>query len=265
MMPWFPGDFMRSTRGWSCTVKGVYRELLDAQWDMGILPIAIPELQQTAGATNAEWAAAWPKIETKFPVINGCRQNDRLEEHRRKALELSITRSEVGKKGGKARAKAEAIARANAKPAANYPSPSPSPSPEPNQTKKVSTPSESHPRSEREIDVMKVFKHWQVTFHKTRSALDDKRRRIITKALDLYGEATLCQAITGITHSPHHMGQNDRNTRYVDIEHCIGSPKRVDHGLECYSNPPSNLTLKQIQGREVGANWVPPELRNANK
>lgn len=112
---------------------------------------------------------------------------------------------------------------------------------------------------------MKVFKHWQVTFHKTRSALDDKRRRIITKALDLYGEATLCQAITGITHSPHHMGQNDRNTRYVDIEHCIGSPKRVDHGLECYSNPPSNLTLKQIQGREVGANWVPPELRNANK
>jgi uncharacterized protein YdaU (DUF1376 family) len=83
MMPWFPGDFMKSTRGWSVTAKGVYRELLDAQWDMGGLPADPDELRGLIGATESEWSIGWNRCELKFPQgADGLRRNLRLEVHR---------------------------------------------------------------------------------------------------------------------------------------------------------------------------------------
>jgi uncharacterized protein YdaU (DUF1376 family) len=108
MMPWFPGDFMRSTRGWSITAKGVYRELLDAQWDMGDLPADPDELRETIGATPGEWEIGWKKCECKFPVRRGGRRNWRLEAHRVKSEQIANLRSEIGKKGGQASGEARA-------------------------------------------------------------------------------------------------------------------------------------------------------------
>ena len=93
MMPWYPGDFMRSTRGWSVSAKGVYRELLDAQWDMGGLPVDPAELAELIRATPAEWKAGWSKCESKFPISeDGLRRNARLETHRSKAADLTERR-----------------------------------------------------------------------------------------------------------------------------------------------------------------------------
>lgn len=86
-MPWYPRDFASSTREWSVTARGVYRELLDAQWDGGDLPAEEHELRMMIRATQAEWRKAWPVVERKFPVVNGRRRNARLDEHRGKALE----------------------------------------------------------------------------------------------------------------------------------------------------------------------------------
>lgn len=108
MMPWFPGDFMRSTRGWSVTAKGVYRELLDAQWDMGDLPADPEELRETIGATPAEWEIGWKKCESKFPVRRTARRNLRLEEHRIRSEEIASERSAAGRKGGQASVAAKA-------------------------------------------------------------------------------------------------------------------------------------------------------------
>ena len=88
-MPWYPRDFSSSTRGWSVTAKGAYRELLDVQWDMDSLPTDSCQLRALIGATLAEWRKAWPRIEAKFPIgDDGRRRNSRLEQHRRKAIEL---------------------------------------------------------------------------------------------------------------------------------------------------------------------------------
>lgn len=93
MMPWFPGDFMRSTRGWSVTAKGVYRELLDAQWDMGGLPPEPTELAETIRASASEWKAGWSKCSLKFPICeDGLRRNARLETHRSKSADLTERR-----------------------------------------------------------------------------------------------------------------------------------------------------------------------------
>lgn len=144
MLPWFTGDFMRSTRGWPLLVRGAYRELLDAQWDMGALPVEPIELQGLIGATDAEWQIIWRYCERKFPILDGsaiagqcgARANPKLEQVRRDAIEYSQERSESGKRGAAARwAKSDssAIGSANAqlvaKPIAERMAPSPSPSP----------------------------------------------------------------------------------------------------------------------------------------
>lgn len=87
MMPWFPRDFLASTRGWSITAAGVYRTLLDAQWDLGGLPADPEELRCLIGATVKEWSAGWKKCACKFPLVNGARLNEKLEDHRTKAFE----------------------------------------------------------------------------------------------------------------------------------------------------------------------------------
>jgi uncharacterized protein YdaU (DUF1376 family) len=87
-LPWYPRDFASATRGWPVTARGVYRELLDTQWDMASLPADPRELRALIGATPNEWKA-WVLIEPKFPIgADGRRRNRRLERHRQKAIEL---------------------------------------------------------------------------------------------------------------------------------------------------------------------------------
>jgi uncharacterized protein YdaU (DUF1376 family) len=141
MMPWFPRDFMSSTRGWPLIARGAYRELLDAQWDMGELPIDQEELRLLCGATETEWATCWPRIEPKFPVNCAGRKNPRLEIHRQKAQTLYAQR---------------ALGARTANALRTHPSPSPSPSPSPNQSPEQSKSEESKTwrtkRATRELD-----------------------------------------------------------------------------------------------------------------
>lgn len=88
-LPWFPADFLSSTRGWPVTAKGVYRELIDAQWEMGGLPADPVKLQQMIHATDAEWRHWAALIETKFPIdADGLRRNPTTEKHRAKSLAI---------------------------------------------------------------------------------------------------------------------------------------------------------------------------------
>ena len=97
-LPWFPRDFASSTKGWPLLARGAYRELLDAQWDMGALPADPAALCIIAGATKAEWRKVWPHLESKFPVASdGMRRNERLEQHRTVAIELFEKRQKGAK------------------------------------------------------------------------------------------------------------------------------------------------------------------------
>lgn len=56
-MPWYPRDFASATRTWPLVARGAFRELLDAQWDMGgsqagLLPADPEELRELARATQ---------------------------------------------------------------------------------------------------------------------------------------------------------------------------------------------------------------------
>lgn len=105
MMPWYPRDFRSSTLTWPFIARAVYRELLDIQWDAGALPSDPSDLRELVRASETEWAKAWSRCESKFPIgADGLRRNSRLEAHRAD----SLVRRE------KARAKASKAGRAKA-------------------------------------------------------------------------------------------------------------------------------------------------------
>jgi prophage regulatory protein len=79
-MPWYASAFLGATRGWPLVARAVYRELLEAQWDLGSLPDNQDELRRIVGCSPEEWATGWQYCKRKFkPGRDGCLRNPRLE------------------------------------------------------------------------------------------------------------------------------------------------------------------------------------------
>lgn len=80
-----------------------------------------------------------------------------------------------------------------------------------------------------------VFVDYQRIMGKPQAKLDDKRRVVINRALDSgFTARQLAEAIHGYTFSRFHMGENDRNRRYDDIELLLRDAKHIEEGLELY-------------------------------
>jgi hypothetical protein len=109
-----------------------------------------------------------------------------------------------------------------------------------------------------------VFDHWRQEHQHPRAQLDPKRRKAILHALKHYSEADVCQAVSGYLNSPHHMGENDRNTKFDDIELFLRDAKHIDQGLKLYAEPPrTGLSEKSRRIVSQTEDWVPPEERHA--
>lgn len=88
-LPWYPAAFAGATRDWPLLARGLYRELLDAQWDLGSIPADERALRSMVRATAREWNRVWPIVGPKFVRgADGRLRNSRLEQHRSEALEL---------------------------------------------------------------------------------------------------------------------------------------------------------------------------------
>jgi uncharacterized protein YdaU (DUF1376 family) len=147
MLPWFPRDYIAATRHMSLAERGAYTDLLFAQWENGPLPRELERLARIVGCPMEEFEGVWNAVKVKFIDTPHGIINERLEEHRTKAVSLSQKRALIGKLGGEASGKqrakqrlskhepnasaiGEAIGQANDEAKSNSPSPSPSPSPE---------------------------------------------------------------------------------------------------------------------------------------
>jgi uncharacterized protein YdaU (DUF1376 family) len=86
MMPWFPRDFIAATRHLALAERGAYRELLDYQWEMGVLPKDPTRLARLLVITPEEFTPIWAAIGDKFDDCGHGLVNKRLEEHRIKAV-----------------------------------------------------------------------------------------------------------------------------------------------------------------------------------
>lgn len=135
-MPWYPRDFASSTRGWPLAARALYRELLDAQWDLGGLPADDKTLRKLAGISLKDWRVSWRFVVEKFSICSdGKRRNARLETHRSKELERIEKRRKAAndrwdaKRGGNANASADGMQMHDAHAPVLHMLPSPRPIP----------------------------------------------------------------------------------------------------------------------------------------
>lgn len=76
------------------------------------------------------------------------------------------------------------------------------------------------PHQASDVDV--VWAHYQrVVPGGNRYTLDEKRRQIIRNALAVRPLEVVLDAITGLSKSSHHLGQNDRRKRYLGIAYAL--------------------------------------------
>ena len=73
-----------------------------------------------------------------------------------------------------------------------------------------------------------IFEYWQKIMDSPKSVLDDKRKRLIIKALKGYSPADICKAIRGCSKTPHNMGQNDRNTKFNGLDLILRDADHID-------------------------------------
>ena len=102
-VPWYHGDFLRSTVGWKLVERGAYWMLLCAQWEIGPLPDDPERLAGIVGADLETMRDLWPLIGKKFDKTPNGLVNARMEEHRAKYLRYRAEQSERGKKGMESR------------------------------------------------------------------------------------------------------------------------------------------------------------------
>lgn len=93
MLPWFPRDFIASTRAMRLAERGAYCDLLFYQWEMGSLPADTEALARLLGASPKEFANVWKVISEKFVKVGDRLTNRRLEEHRAKAVNIQEGKS----------------------------------------------------------------------------------------------------------------------------------------------------------------------------
>lgn len=295
-LPMFVGDFMAATGEWEGEEQAIYALLLMHQWAIGTLPTEVTKLARLIRWDIRNFEKYWPVVSSKFVERDGRLVNIRLEEHRAKSRAISEKRSNIGKLGAEAKwqtdgnSHAGGVANAsgedgkshdfaNGKRNAIHPIPShPIHSKSSHSVAEDNTlelgsagadaPGRSASRVQPVTDprVGRVFEHWKATHNHPRAQLDPKRRKVIVHALKTYAEADLCQAISGYLNSPHHMGENERNTRYDDLELFLRDAKHIDAGLRYHAEPPrTSLSEKSRRIVAQTEDWVPPEERHASQ
>jgi hypothetical protein len=102
-------------------------------------------------------------------------------------------------------------------------------------------------------DTVAIFQAWQEAARKPRARLDDKRRRIIKRALQHYPVDDLLDTVRGWRHSPHHCGQNDTGTVYNDLELLLRDSAHIERFRDLQRDGPSPVlgkaTAKALQTR----------------
>ena len=83
-----------------------------------------------------------------------------------------------------------------------------------------------------------VFEFYKFTLNHPRYKLDTKRKKIITKALQLYSVQELCQCIIGVTKSAWHMGIHPKTEgkKYDSIELIFRDSEHIDKFIELSTN-----------------------------
>jgi uncharacterized protein YdaU (DUF1376 family) len=102
-VPWYHGDFLRSTAGWTLLERAAYWMLLCAQWESGSIPDDMTRLASITGTDVASMTALWQVVGKKFVKTRAGLINKRMARDRADYQKYREAQSERGRKGMAAR------------------------------------------------------------------------------------------------------------------------------------------------------------------
>ncbi len=103
--------------------------------------------------------------------------------------------------------------------------------------------------------VSRVFSHYQ-SYHPTCRLTDDRRKMIQARLKEGYSEDDLCRAIDGLHLSPHHRGENDRSTAYLDIQYALRKGDAVSRMINIANRPPSAFTATTMANSRAAEEFI---------
>lgn len=100
------------------------------------------------------------------------------------------------------------------------------------------------------VEVRDVWDHYEATIATRRRAPTAKEIRLIEEALRLRGTVVAKDAITGLSRSPFHNGENDRRKKYLAIRYALSgnaqtgetAEERIDSMAEAAHTQPTNVS-----------------------
>lgn len=110
-------------------------------------------------------------------------------------------------------------------------------------------------------DVRRLFDHWVFMLGKNpkRVALGPERRKVISRALQLYEVEVLEMAIEGCAASEWHAGENDRGTVYQDIELILRNESHIERFAEMGERLRIKAANEAARARAQASAPVPPQ------
>jgi hypothetical protein len=209
----FAREWLGRFIGISLAAQGALIRLFCASWERRDVLTDSEACRRVAGADKHEWRRIWAAVESHLEDRGGVLVSPWLEELREEAMAFREAKSQAGLAGNRAR----------------WGDRSASPPKKPAQLGRSPEPVKRRDSAARQ----RVFEHWKKAWNHPGAKLDAKRSRVIDEALQGgYPEADLCRSIDGYKLSPHHCGQNEKRTRYDDIELFLRDSKHIEAGLD---------------------------------
>lgn len=118
-LPLFVADFMGSTATWTGPERGLYLQMLAAEWSSGPLPSDTARLARALNYSEAEFMTLWPTVREKFANGGGTLTNGRLETVRAGVMAFRAERAENAKKAAATRWHKDASSNASGNASSN--------------------------------------------------------------------------------------------------------------------------------------------------
>jgi DNA-binding Lrp family transcriptional regulator len=94
--------------------------------------------------------------------------------------------------------------------------------------------------------VEEIFDAWKSKLNHPRAKLDDKRRKLIEKALQDYSDDDIITAFDGCSKTPHNMGDNDRGEVYDGLHIILRDAEQIERFMRNSTNPPKPRVVKTV-------------------
>lgn len=278
------GDYHRKAGRLNILQHGVYTLLIDACYDREKFPTLDEAIDWVWAMTDEEIEAVKFVLRKFFTCgEDGIYTQNRIQEDLNKYKEFCAKQAENGKKGGRPKGSKNQDNSGNsgsdlgnsgfnedsqenpketqnnpdeANESQQKPKPSNHQTNEPSNQDKNICPSNDEPVPEKpksnfKNEIQEIFEFWKTVFSKSnRTALDNKRKsKIQARLKDGYTVDDIKSAIIGCSKSEYHMGKNDQNTVYNDIELICRDATRLDQFMR-FNPQSSNVNAAQESSSE---------------